>query len=192
MSPTGDTTATSTNTTMDPSRTYFDEASRHVIPADSHDAKADLDPTEWKPAIAGGFAPRAAGAGAGARRARMSPLASSEAWRYLTQFYGDEYPIMSHRMGDDASSGSSSICSESASVSSLPALTAAPSVGSSLSSSLLSDQVATEVPPLPPRHKPIYPASSSKGLVLVVPQGKDDGQFNSVSISRPEQVSPTP
>ncbi|EED21954.1 conserved hypothetical protein [Talaromyces stipitatus ATCC 10500] len=50
------------------------------IPSDLHDAKSDLDPTEWKPIISGGNHRHG-------RDGSSTSLASSDAWNYLSQFH---------------------------------------------------------------------------------------------------------
>ena len=78
------------------------DAAVRLIPADFQDAETDLDPTEWKPKIQ--------------RAARMMVgSSSSEAWRYLSQFY-DEAPISlpALSVASSASSSSSSSSSEQA------------------------------------------------------------------------------
>lgn len=52
------------------------------IHSDLHDSQSDLDPTEWKPIIAGGDGGQQHG-----RNASSSSIASSDAWTYLSQFH---------------------------------------------------------------------------------------------------------
>ncbi|KAL4806451.1 life-span regulatory factor-domain-containing protein [Aspergillus unguis] len=121
------------------------------IPTDTHEAKTDLDPTEWKPLIP--------------TESRPS-LMSSDAWKYLSQFHGDEsLPTLRRTKGRNQSSTS---------ISTLPSLSHTPSTPSSVSSSA-SDYMGymydSAHRPLPPRHKPCFSGSSSapKSVDLVVP-----------------------
>ncbi|KAL4885335.1 life-span regulatory factor-domain-containing protein [Aspergillus karnatakaensis] len=121
------------------------------IPADMHDSKTDLDPTEWKPVI---------------NKDTRTSIMTSDAWKYLSQFHGDEAALPTRRARVHAQS--------STSLSTLPSLSHTPSTASSVSStasdymSHVHDSVHR---PLPPRHKPCFSGSGSvtKGVELVVP-----------------------
>lgn len=117
-----------------------------------HEAKTDLDPTEWKPVIPA--------------ETRSSSLMSSDAWKYLSQFHGDE-SVPTLRRGSGRSQSSTSI-------STLPSLSNTSSTPSSVSSSAsdyMSHIYESAHRPLPPRHKSCFSGSSSvsKGVELVVP-----------------------
>ncbi|KAL1965009.1 hypothetical protein VTN77DRAFT_6209 [Rasamsonia byssochlamydoides] len=132
------------------------------IPSDLHDAKADIDPTEWKPVIS-------------RRNGSSTSLASTEAWNYLSQFHGGDEAMMmmpTRRPGHaHRSSASLSVLNGA-----LPSLTHSPSTAtSSLNSN--SDYVGpvydfTALRPLPPRRNPSSSTSAgaTKGVELVVPQ----------------------
>ncbi|KAL4917482.1 life-span regulatory factor-domain-containing protein [Aspergillus aurantiobrunneus] len=122
------------------------------IPTDSHEAKTDLDPTEWKPVIP--------------TDARHSSLMTSDAWKYLSQFHGDDsvLPIRRARGRNQSST----------SLSTLPSLSHTPLTPSSVSSSAsdyMGHMYESVHRPLPPRHKPCFSGSGSvsKGVELVVP-----------------------
>ncbi|KAL2817404.1 life-span regulatory factor-domain-containing protein [Aspergillus granulosus] len=118
------------------------------IPTDMHEAKTDLDPTEWKPVIRTALDPRCAS------------VMSSDAWKYLSQFHSDDTVLPTRRARAEHHS--------SASLSTLPSLSHTPSVASSVSS-IASDDMGYR--PLPPRHNPCFAGSGSaaKGMELVVP-----------------------
>lgn len=131
------------------------------IPAKHHDAKTDLDPTEWKPVI-----PRRSNGSA-------TSLASSEAWQYLSKFLGGSAETMlpSRRSGHRSTTSLSSVTSGEGA----PSLSHTPSTAaSSLNSN--SDYVGYMHDyanrPLPPRHNPSFSTSAgtTKGVELVVPQ----------------------
>ncbi|KAL2002949.1 hypothetical protein VTN02DRAFT_5482 [Thermoascus thermophilus] len=131
------------------------------IPADLHDAKSDLDPTEWKPIL-----PRHHGS--------STSLASSEAWQYLSQFHGSSAEVMFPSRRPSAGYRSSASLSTMMSSGGVPSLTHTPStVASSFASN--SDYVSYMHEyanrPLPPRHNPSFSTSSgaTKGLELVMP-----------------------
>lgn len=131
------------------------------IPAELHDAKADLDPTEWKPIL-----PR--------RHDSSTSLASSEAWQYLSQFHGSSGEVMLPSRRPSAGYRSSTSLSTMMSGGGVPSLTHTPStVASSFNSN--SDYVSYmheyATRPLPPRHNPSFSTSSgvTKGLELVMP-----------------------
>ncbi|KAL4974496.1 life-span regulatory factor-domain-containing protein [Aspergillus desertorum] len=122
------------------------------IPTDMHEAKTDIDPTEWKPVIP--------------TDDRSSSIMASDAWKYLSRFHGDESVLpMRRTKGRNTSSTS---------LSTLPSLSNTPSTPSSLSS-IASDYVSHNYEsahrPLPLRHKPCFSGSGSvaKGVELVVP-----------------------
>ncbi|KAI9368270.1 life-span regulatory factor-domain-containing protein [Aspergillus egyptiacus] len=126
------------------------------IPADAHDAKTDLDPTEWKPVIS--------------TDGRYASAMASDAWKYLSQFHGDQVVLPIRRARGDYYS--------SESISTLPSLSHSPSLTPSTASSLssaasdyMSSMRESAQRPLPPRHKPCYSGSGSvsKGVDLVVP-----------------------
>ncbi|KAL3467427.1 life-span regulatory factor-domain-containing protein [Aspergillus heterothallicus] len=120
------------------------------IPTNMHEARSDLDPTEWKPVIHSDIDPRCAS------------VMRSDAWKYLSRFHSDDaaLPLRRARVADHHSS---------ASLSTLPSLSHTPSVASSVSS-VASDYMGYR--PLPPRHNPCFSGSGSaaKGVELVVPQ----------------------
>ncbi|KAL1852613.1 hypothetical protein Plec18167_007706 [Paecilomyces lecythidis] len=131
------------------------------IAAELHDAKSDLDPTEWKPVIH-------------RRHGSATSLASSEAWNFLSQFHGNEEatpvarrPGMGHR-----SSSSLSILTSGGAGS--PSLAHTPSTATSSynsSSDYVSLMFDFSNRPLPPRHNPSFSGSSgaTKGVELVMP-----------------------
>ncbi|KAL4778994.1 hypothetical protein BJX76DRAFT_342064 [Aspergillus varians] len=122
------------------------------IPTDAHDSKTDLDPTEWKPVIS--------------TDTRSPSLMITDAWKYLSQFHGDESVLPIRRARGHNQS--------SASLSTLPSLSHTPSTPSSVSSSAsdyMSHMHESTHRPLPPRHNPCFSGSGSvtKGVDLVVP-----------------------
>ncbi|GES64420.1 hypothetical protein ATEIFO6365_0008049000 [Aspergillus terreus] len=132
------------------------------IPSEVNDCKTDQDPTEWKPVIS--------------MSAGTSPLASSEAWQYLSQFHGGQVPLPVRRSRSDRSSASlSTLMSATAT---MPSLTHTPSTMASSFSSNASEPMSYPHDPvhrpLPPRHNPNFSSSASgtKGLDLVVPHLK--------------------
>ncbi|KAH8696088.1 hypothetical protein BGW36DRAFT_359946 [Talaromyces proteolyticus] len=138
-------------------------ASLSRIPSDLHDAKSDLDPTEWKPVIG----------------TTNSSTSLSDAWTYLSQFHRDESWATLQQRRSLAHTHRSS-----ASLSMLgmapPSLINTPStVASSATSSSSSDYIgayyahelsggAGATRPLPPRHNPSF-SGATKGVELVVP-----------------------
>ncbi|KAL4735065.1 life-span regulatory factor-domain-containing protein [Aspergillus similis] len=122
------------------------------IPTDMHEAKTDIDPTEWKPVIP--------------TDDRASSIMASDAWKYLSKFHGDESVLpMRRAKGRNTSSTS---------LSTLPSLSNTPSTPSSMSSiasDYMSHMYESAHRPLPPRHKPCFSGSGSvtKGVELVVP-----------------------
>ncbi|RDW74699.1 uncharacterized protein DSM5745_07361 [Aspergillus mulundensis] len=122
------------------------------IPTDMHEAETDIDPTEWKPVIH--------------TDARSSSVMTSDAWKYLSKFHGDEFALPMRRARARNTS--------STSLSTLPSLSNTPSTPSSVSSvasDYMSHMYETAHRPLPPRHKPCFSGSGSvtKGVELVVP-----------------------
>lgn len=128
------------------------------IPSHVHDAKSDLDPTEWKPVLT----------------RNASSLASSDAWNYLSQFHrGTGEPMLSRPTVHRSSSSLPALAEGVAhSHSHVPSLTNTPSTVASSFSSTASDYLGSmyEARPLPPRHKPYFSGTSvTKGVELVVP-----------------------
>jgi hypothetical protein len=145
---------------MTPTRLPASSTPAIRIPAELHDAKSDLDPTEWKPVIH-------------RRHGSATSVASSEAWNFLSQFHGDEalpagrHPAMGHR-----STSSLSILTNGAA--GTPSLTHTPSTATSSynsSSDYVSLMFDFSNRPLPPRHNPSFSSSAgaTKGVGLVVP-----------------------
>jgi hypothetical protein len=123
------------------------------IPPTPHNAKSDLDPTEWKPVL-------------GARTTSSSSLATSDAWGYLSQFHGGSTTLLARR------SHRSTLSLSTLDVGATPSLTHAPSVASSLSSTASDEGIHEAMHrPLPPRHNPFFSLShaTEKGVALVVP-----------------------
>lgn len=130
---------------------------------DTHNTNTDPDPTEWKPVIL-------------PSRTTSSSLASSDAWNYLSQFHGGDETMLLRRQTHRSTASLPALGSAHSTV---PSLTRAPSVASSLSSTA-SDYLgsiyelsssSSQQRPLPPRHNP-YSSSSAvatKGVELVVP-----------------------
>ncbi|KAJ5375201.1 hypothetical protein N7517_007207 [Penicillium concentricum] len=141
---------------MTPTRVPSNSIPTMRILSHVHDAKSDLDPTEWKPVLA-----RSA-----------SSLASSDAWNYLSQFHrGTGEPMLS-RPAVQRSSSSLPALAGGAGYSNVPGLTNTPSTVASSFSSTASDYLGSmyESRPLPPRHNPYFSGTSvSKGVELVVP-----------------------
>ncbi|KAL4896245.1 life-span regulatory factor-domain-containing protein [Aspergillus ambiguus] len=132
------------------------------IPSESNDSKTDQDPTEWKPVIPVGSG--------------TSPLASSEAWQYLSQFHGSQVPLPVRRSRSDRSCASLSTLMSAPAT--MPSLIHTPStMASSFSSNTSESMSYSHDPahrPLPPRHNPNFSSSANgaKGLDLVVPHMK--------------------
>ncbi|OXV06497.1 hypothetical protein Egran_05736 [Elaphomyces granulatus] len=128
------------------------------IPADLHDAKSDLDPTEWKPII-----PTCNGSSAS--------LASSEAWTYLSNFHGGDEAMLASRRGR----GHRSLWALSNAHGAIPSLSHTPtSVASSFNSNSDGFMYDFANRPLPPRHNPSFTTSTvtSKGVELVMPHAQ--------------------
>lgn len=139
------------------------------IPGEQHDAKTDLDPSEWKPVIPMGSVPNG-----------LSSLATSEAWHYLSQFHDEPMPPMRRPRAIHRTSTTSLSALSAPSVSgiALPALTSTPStVASSFSSNASDAPGLLHEPihhrPLPPRHSS---SSVTKGVQLVVPHVKTSAE----------------
>ncbi|KAJ5589927.1 hypothetical protein N7450_003899 [Penicillium hetheringtonii] len=129
---------------MTPTRVQSNPPSARISRKPSHSTSSDLDPTEWKPVITS--------------TPTSIPLASSEAWNYLSQFHGPDQPLLTRR-------------STSRSTTSLPGLAGStPSLSSSISSSASASEYlgSYEHRPLPPRHNPSF-SGAAKGVQLVVP-----------------------
>jgi hypothetical protein len=157
------------------------------IPSDLHDAKSDLDPTEWKPVIST------------RRNGSSVSLAESAAWNYLCQFHPPAADESAPALGMLPTRRPGYVHRSSASLSALagyasgtmiptPPLTSTPTTAaSSLNSN--SDYIGymddhpsfggsgavssslTVARPLPPRHNPSFSTSAwaTKGVELVVP-----------------------
>ncbi|KAJ5823046.1 hypothetical protein N7447_005386 [Penicillium robsamsonii] len=142
---------------MTPTRVPSNSIPTMRIPSHVHDAKSDLDPTEWKPVLA-----RSA-----------SSLASSDAWNYLSQFHrGTGEPMLSRPAVQRSSSSLPTLAGGAPGYSNVPGLTNTPSTVASSFSSTASDYLGSmyEARPLPPRHNPYFSGTSvSKGVELVVP-----------------------
>jgi ECL1/2/3 zinc binding proteins len=117
------------------------------IPADNHNAKSDLDPTEWKPK--------------GKRDGR-----NSEAFRYLSQF---------HRASTSTLDENEKIARPymHRSHASMTSMVTTPSLASTptTATSSLSIDYDFNIRALPPRHNPMYSASAgtTKNIDLVTP-----------------------
>lgn len=129
---------------------------------DTHNTNTDPDPTEWKPVI---LPTRTSSS--------SSSLASSDAWNYLSQFHGGDETMLPRRPTHRSTTSLPALGST------VPSLTRAPSVASSLSSTA-SDYLGSiyelsssslQQRPLPPRHNPYSSSSAAatKGVELVVP-----------------------
>lgn len=151
-------------TPMTPTRVPSNPIPAIRIPTDTHDAKTDLDPTEWKPVILTGRT--------------SSSLACSDAWNYLSQFHGGGESMPLRRPGSTHRSTASLpalVGGSGHGHARVPSLTHTPSVASSVSSTA-SDYLgslyesASHQRPLPPRHNPYFSTSATtKGVELVVP-----------------------
>lgn len=122
------------------------------IPTDMPDVRTDLDPTEWKPVISSD--------------SHSPSLMTSDAWKYLCKFHGDEpaAPIRRSKGYNQSSSSLSTLPSLSQTVASTP------SSLSSNASDYMSHMSDSTHRPLPPRHKPCFSSSgSAKSVELVVP-----------------------
>ncbi|KAJ5972519.1 uncharacterized protein N7479_002437 [Penicillium vulpinum] len=143
---------------MTPTRVPSNSIPAMRIPSHVHDAKSDLDPTEWKPVLA-----RSA-----------SSLASSDAWNYLSQFHrGSGEPMLPRPTVQRSSSSLPALAGGAAhGYGHVPGLTNTPSTVASSFSSTASDYLGSmyESRPLPPRHNPYFSGTSvTKGVELVVP-----------------------
>ncbi|KAF3387512.1 hypothetical protein F1880_001475 [Penicillium rolfsii] len=132
------------------------------IPAAIHDAKSDLDPTEWKPVLC-------ARTDSTTSISTTSSLATSDAWGYLSRFHGGSTALLARRSHRSTTSLST------LDVAGTPSLTHAHSVASSVSSTASYEhehEHEHEHRPLPPRHNPFFSLSQAaeKGMALVVPR----------------------
>ncbi|KAF7714518.1 Uncharacterized protein PECH_008407 [Penicillium ucsense] len=147
------------------------------IPATFHEAKSDLDPTEWKPVLGSRTT------SAASMTSTTSSLATSDAWGYLSHFHGGASAMLTRRTHRSTASlsGLEGVPT--------PSLTHTPSVASSVSSAASSDGhehgheheheheleqkgLHTRIHrPLPPRHNPYFSLShaAENGISLVVP-----------------------
>ncbi|KAJ5489509.1 hypothetical protein N7539_004399 [Penicillium diatomitis] len=145
------------------------------IPATFHEAKSDLDPTEWKPVLGSRTT------SAASMTSTTRSLATSDAWGYLSHFHGGASAMLTRRTHRSTASlsGLEGVPT--------PSLTHAPSVASSVSSAASSDGhehgheheyeleqkgLHTRIRrPLPPRHNPYFSLShaAENGISLVVP-----------------------
>lgn len=151
------------------------------IPTDLHNAKSDLDPTEWKPKLH-----------------RRGVSTNSEAFRYLSRFHqpnANEDDMAIERIHRPSlNSGHHSMTS----INSLTNSTHAPSLAqtpttasSSLSTSADYNQPTYDfnTRPLPPRHDPFYSSSAgaAKGIELVMPHVAPSAAAPNVAGSAPDQ-----
>ncbi|KAJ5101541.1 hypothetical protein NUU61_003763 [Penicillium alfredii] len=154
------------------------------IPSDAHDAKTDLDPTEWKPVLLG-------------RSSTSSSLASSDAWHYLSQFHGNDESLLHHHRRPSSMPRSLPALDGGLSAAvAMPSLTHTPSTAASSFSSTASDYLGSMyesgMRPLPPRHNPCFAgsASLSKGVELVVPQVASPSEDVPVHVSDSGSIFP--
>jgi len=157
---------------MTPTRVPFVGKLSHT-----HDAKSDLDPTEWKPVLL----------------RSTSSLSTSDAWNYLSQFHGGEpmQPTV-HRSSSSLPALAGGASNGHASHSHVPSLTNTPSVASSVSSTA-SDYLGSmyEARPLPPRHNPYFSGTSvSKGVELVVPHIAINDDLGPVDVADSGSIFP--
>ena len=130
------------------------------IPADTHSAKSDLDPTEWKPKLH-----------------RGGPSTTSEAFHYLSQFHHTTTLDASDRLSNEkhlTAPGRPYFAHRSTtSVASLatPSLASTPVTEATSPSMSGSYEFGFNTRPLPPRQNPFYSASTgaTKGIELVMP-----------------------
>ena len=120
------------------------------IPADLHNAKSDLDPTEWKP--------------------KLHRRGESEAWRYLSQFHQSTSTV-----GSDGQDGKAQrpLNSRGSTTSFVSSTTASLSLTPTTAPSRLSTSAEYDfnTRPLQSRHNPMYSTSAgkTKGIDLVMP-----------------------
>lgn len=134
----------------------------------THDARSNLDPTEWQPVIL-----------SNKRTNSCTSLATSDAWNYLSQFHGGTEPLLRrpgsiHRSTASLPALVGGVGTVTNSDHAVPSLTHTPSMASSVSSTaseyLCSIYESSSQRPLPPRHNPYFAASAvTKGVELVVP-----------------------
>ncbi|KAJ5585442.1 uncharacterized protein N7459_005242 [Penicillium hispanicum] len=149
---------------MTPTRVHTHPIPSIRIPSHMHDAKTDLDPTEWKPVPP-------------PSRTSAASLASSDAWHYLSQFHGGDESLLRRPSSLHRSTASlpALVGGAGAAHVPMPSLTNTPSTVASSFSSTASDYLssmyeASAQRPLPPRHNPYFPScSATKGVELVVP-----------------------
>ncbi|OJK00007.1 hypothetical protein ASPACDRAFT_1888636 [Aspergillus aculeatus ATCC 16872] len=144
---------------LTPTRSSTRLSSSARIPGEWLDIKTDQDPSEWKPVI-----PMGNGA---------HSVATSDAWKYLSQFHNDDrgVPLRRPGLGHRSSASLTTLISSTGPV---PSLTHTPSTVASSFSSNASDYMSQmhdpTYRPLPPRHNPHFCSSSAaKGVELVVP-----------------------
>jgi hypothetical protein len=145
------------------------------IPSQLHDAKSDLDPTEWKPKI---------------RRHETST--HSEAFRYLSRFHSSPaVPGVSASLRRRHHPSTTSIASLSVTHTSSVAQSPTTSA-SSLSNSvdLTSHMSNYKTRPLPLRHDPSYCSSAgvTKGIDLVMPYVPPTPESLDLTGSSPDEV----
>ena len=161
--PSADTTPRSILPPLTPSGPSSVTAPQFRIPADQHDHKSDLDPTEWKPKL-------------GRPRPMSSKSANSPAFQYLSQF---------HRSTSSCALGEENNTLKAAhkSTTSMGSLASAPSLATSPDTAASSMDAASPVAAsytfgcdydfstraLPPRRNPEFSTSFSKGVDLVTP-----------------------
>ncbi|RAH45910.1 uncharacterized protein BO95DRAFT_453022 [Aspergillus brunneoviolaceus CBS 621.78] len=144
---------------LTPTRSSTRLSSSARIPGEWLDIKTDQDPSEWKPVI-----PMGNGA---------HSVATSDAWKYLSQFHNDDRGVPLRRPGLGHRS-SASLTTLMSSTGPVPSLIHTPSTVASSFSSNASDYMSQmhdpAYRPLPPRHNPHFCSSSAaKGVELVVP-----------------------
>lgn len=132
------------------------------IPPELHNAKSDLDPTEWKPKLH-----------------RRGVSTNSEAFRYLSRFHQptaneENQAIPKPDLTRDYHSSTTSIASLATSTTHSTSLPLTPTTAaSSLSASIdySNPKYDFNTRPLPPRHDPAYSSSAgaNKGIELVLP-----------------------
>ncbi|KAF9883211.1 hypothetical protein FE257_003868 [Aspergillus nanangensis] len=134
------------------------------IPSETGESKTDQDPSEWKPVIQ--MTPGEA-----------SAMASSDAWKYLSQFHDGQVPLPVRRSRSNHHS-SASLSTLVSTTGPSPSLSHTPSSVASSFSSTSSESVGpmhdSAHRPLPPRHNPNFSSSANgtKGLELVMPHMK--------------------
>lgn len=159
---------------MTPTRVPSNSIPPIRIPTETHEARSELDPTEWKPVILGGAG---------------TSLASSDAWNYLSQFHGGDGTMLAQRAHRSTASLPGLVGGTNA-----PSLTNTPSVASSYSSTAsdyLGSMYEKTQRPLPPRHNPYFSSSAAtKGVELVVPQYASNTDVVAVEMSDSGSIFP--